>query len=696
MFKTEYIFVRILLPFILGICIFYFFPALAYIKWLTLNLFVILLSILFLNITYKRFNIYRYKGAVGILIYILFFNLGSLFCLLNNESLNQNHFAKTDCNYLKVWVNDEPQQDGNIVRFKAKLVSAGHQKNKLISLSGRILLTVKLDSLKPIHLRYGDEMMIPVSYTEVEPPYNPAEFDFKAWLGSQNIYHQAFIDQDHIVSTRNNVGNPIIKTALNLREKQVAKYRRLIKSDEAFPVASTLILGYRTDLSNETLSAYSKTGTIHALSVSGAHVAVIYVVLDFMFFFLNKNRALKIVKLLLICTLIWGYALLTGLSPSVVRSAIMISILITAKVLSKKTNSYNVLAFSAFCQLVYNPFLIWDVGFQLSYLAVFGLIYLQPKIYNLFYTEHHWIDKLWSFTSMSLAAQIVTFPLSIYYFHQFPFYFLFANLFITIPLILMMYLGIVVLIPSFGFLAPILEWIINFTNAILKWIANLPYASFSSIWINLPEFALLSLSLGLFIYALTKFNKQLLFTSLFLFVCYQVLIVRDDLKVFHQRKIIFFSLRKNYAAAFINGKEAVLISDLNSENKNYAFSVQPALAQLQLKKIDFINFKKDTVLRHFTLKDNQITFFQYRILLVDEKLNNKKINGDATFSGIWLSGNTKFNLGKIDNGIKYKTAIIDATNKDYKIQILKKYIKNNNVDVHVLKKNKAYLVQLTQ
>lgn len=695
MFKTEYIFVRILFPFILGISIFYFFPAIAYIKWLTLTLVVVLLSISFLNVTYKRFNIYRYKGAVGILIYILFFNLGGLFCLLNNESLNQNYFAKTNCNYLKVWVNNEPQQNDNIVRFKAK-VRSGYLKDKRISLSGQMLLTVKLDSLKPIQLKYGDEMMISVSYTEVEPPYNPAEFDFKAWLGSQNINHQAFIDQNHIVSTKNNVGNPIIKMALNLREKQVAKYRKLIKSDEAFAVASTLILGYRADLNKETLSAYSKTGTIHALSVSGAHVAIIYVVLDFIFFFLNKNRALRIVKLLLLCTLIWGYALLTGLSPSVVRSAIMISILITAKVLSKKTNSYNVLAFSAFCQLIYNPFLIWDVGFQLSYLAVFGLIYLQPKIYNLLYIEQNWIDKLWSFTSTSLAAQIITFPLSIYYFHQFPFYFLFANLFITIPLILMMYLGIVVLIPSFGFLAPIFEWIINFTNTVLKWIASLPYASFSSIWINLSEFALLSLSLGLFIYALAKFNKQVLFTSLFLFVCYQLLIVRDDLKVFQQRKIIFFSLRKNYAAAFIDGKEAVLISDLNSEDKNYAFSIQPALAQLQLKKIYFINFKKDTVLKHFTLKNNQIAFFQYRILLVDENLNNKKINGHATFSSIWLSGNTKFNLGKIDTGIKYKTAIIDATNKDYKIQILKNGMENNDKDVHVLKKNKAYLVQLTQ
>jgi competence protein ComEC len=695
MFKTEYIFVRILFPFILGICIFYYFPALVYIKWLTINLSVILLILLLLNITYKKFNVYRHKGSVGALIYMLFFNLGSLFCLLNNESLNQNYFAKTRCNYLKVWVNNEPQQNGNILRSKVNVVT-GYQKDKQINLSGQMLLTVKLDSLKPIKLKYGDEMMISVKYTEVEPPYNPAEFDFKAWLGSQNIYHQGFIDQDHIISSKNNVGNAMIKMALNIREKQVAKYRSLIKSDEAFAVASTLILGYRADLSKETLSAYSKTGTVHALSVSGAHVAIIYVVLDFMFFFLNKNRALKIVKLLLICTLIWGYALLTGLSPSVVRSAIMISILITAKVLSKSTNSYNVLAFSAFCQLVYNPFLIWDVGFQLSYLAVFGLIYLQPKIYVLLYTEHLWVDKLWSFTSMSLAAQIVTFPLSIYYFHQFPLYFLFANLFITIPMVLIMYLGIGVLIPSFGFMAPVFEWIINFTNAVLIWIANLPYASFSSIWIDLPEFMLLSFLLGMFIYALTKLNKRFLFGSLLLFVCYQLLILRDDLMVFHQRKIIFFSLRKNYAAAFINGKEAVLVSDLYSEDKNYSFSIKPALSQLQIDKIHLISLEKDTVLGHFTLKNNQIAFFKYKILLIDEDLNDKEINGNANFSSIWISGNTKFSFAKIHPDIKYETVIIDATNKDYKIQMLKKEIENINTDLHILKKNKAYLVQLSR
>ncbi|WAC42741.1 ComEC/Rec2 family competence protein [Pedobacter sp. SL55] len=134
--------------------------------------------------------------------------------------------------------------------------------------------------------------------------------------------------------------------------------------------------------------------------------------------------------------------------------------------------------------MVYDPFLIWDVGFQLSFLAVFGLVYYQPKIYNWLYFKNKWADKLWAAVAMSLAAQLATLPLSIYYFHQFPVYFIISNLFILIPITILMYLGIAILLVRVYFLAPIFEWIITFTNQGLKWISNLPYAGITEIWLN--------------------------------------------------------------------------------------------------------------------------------------------------------------------------------------------------------------------
>lgn len=691
MFKAEYVFVRILTPFILGIGFVYSFPNRTYLLFAGITFSLILTGISTVNLAYKRLNFYHHKGFIGIFFILLFFNLGAIICLLNNERINRNYFANQHYRQLKLWVNDEPQQHRTILRFKAQ-VTAGYSDGKQTKISGQLLVSLKTDNLKPIRLKYGDEIIIAADYTEIEPPYNPAEFDFKAWLGTQNIYHQTFADQFNIIKTSNQAGNPIIKVALDLREKQIQKFRKLIKSDEAFAVASTLILGYRADLSQETLTAYANTGTLHALSVSGAHVAIIYVVLDFIFQFLNRNRKLKITKMLIICSLIWGYALITGLSPSVVRSAIMISVFIVAKTLSKNTNNYNILAFSAFCQLVYNPFSIWDVGFQLSYLAVFGLFYLQPKIYNLFYIEHKWLDKLWNFIAMSMAAQIATFPLSIYYFHQFPLYFLIGNLFITLPLVLMMYLGIAVLIPALSFLAPIFEWTINFTNSVLKWIANLPFASISAIYLTLPEFILLSLSLGLFIYGLSNFNKRLIFLSVSCFICYQLFTAYDSLTALQQRKIIFFSLRKNYAVAFIHGKETILATNLNETDKNYIFFIKPALMSMQINRVQSISLEKDTVLHNFILKNNQLVFHHYKILLINNQLNYKQLQGNGSFSALWITANSKFDLNSMPTGIRYQTLLIDATNKDYRIKQLQK----NTKGAYVLKKNKAYLVQLTQ
>ncbi|MFC3563503.1 ComEC/Rec2 family competence protein [Pedobacter jamesrossensis] len=307
MFKAEYVFVRILAPLLLGIGCFYFFQQEEIILIIGLITCLLFVSIFLFNITYKKLNGYKFKGFIGALIFVFFFFLGGLLCLLNSEKLKPDYFSRKDYLYLKIWVNDEPEQTNDILRFKARVVS-GYENNKQIKLSGQLLLALKLDSLNPVKLKYGDELIISARYLEVEPPYNPAEFDFKRWLASQNIYQQTFINQNHLLKTGKNIGNPIIRFALNLREKQISKYRKLIKNDEAFALASTLILGYRADLSKETLAAYSKTGTIHALSVSGSHVAIIFFVLDFLLLFLDKNRASKIFKFILICGLIWIYA----------------------------------------------------------------------------------------------------------------------------------------------------------------------------------------------------------------------------------------------------------------------------------------------------------------------------------------------------------------------------------------------------
>lgn len=644
---------------------------------------------------YKKLKVYNFKGTIGLLIHLLWFAYGGLSCLLNNKSFMPDYFSNNNEQILKLWISNEPEQNGSIIRFEAN-VSQTFEAKKAKPVHGKLLIALKLDSLKPIKLNYGDELMVSALTSPVESPYNPAEFDFKAWLATKNIFHQTFINQKNIFPLGTNKGNPILKYAIEVRQKQVNIYRKLIHNNEAFAVASTLVLGYRSDLNKETLAAYSKTGTIHALSVSGMHVGIIYIFLNFLLFFLDKNKPLKILKTVIICFLVWYYALLTGLSPSVLRSAIMLSVYIIAKTFNKNTNSYNIVAFTAFCLLCYQPFLIWDVGFQLSFLAVLGLIYLQPKIYRWLYIKNKWLDKLWSSVALSLAAQIATFPLSIYYFHQFPLYFIFSNLFILLPLTFMMYLGITILLLRLDFLAPTFEWIIKFTNSGLKWIADLPFSGISAIWLDKWQLLLLSIALITFIIGIANYKKQLVFISVIAFIAFQIVSLFHKIEQAQQQKIIFYSLRKNYAAAFVQSNEAVLVTDLLPSDKNYEFFVMPSLAQMQITNVHFVKWEQDTAIKSFVKKKHQLLFHNYKILLVDQNFNYKKITHLPKFEAVWLHQNPKKDITELRSEVVFNTLLLDASNKDYKIENYKAQANKVFILPQILKKNKAYLVNFKQ
>ncbi|WEK21794.1 MAG: ComEC/Rec2 family competence protein [Candidatus Pedobacter colombiensis] len=554
-------------------------------------------TLFIINISYNKINIHRHKGINGVILHGFLFISGSLSSISYNDHINTDYYAFKKSKYLKIRIIDEPQNRQNIILFNAfttkstRLTNSLTDKNNNTHLfhkaSGKIRVTIMNNSSNPLALKYGDELIIPARFSEIPPPLNPAEFDFKSWLATQNIYHQTILKQQELVRLNINTGNKLIAFALELRAKQVALYRKLIKNDDAFAVASTLILGYRADLSPEMLDTYSKTGTIHALSVSGMHVGLIYLVLNQLLYFLNRKQITRIIKTTVILGLIWFYTLLTGLSPSVLRSAVMISVFIVAKLFAKTTNSYNIIAFAAFCLLIYNPFLIWDVGFQLSFLSVLGLIYLQPKIEGWFHPKNTWINKIWGTIAMSLAAQLATYPHSVYYFHQFPIYFSLSNLFITIPTALIMYIGIIILLFKLDCLGPLFEWLINFTNLGLDRIAQLPFSGVSAIWISKTELMVLCTALILFIMALSEGKKRLLITATILFACLQSIMTYDKVYAFHQKKTIRFNLRKNYAVALICSRKAILFTDLQSGSKVFKYFVKPALDQHKVTQIQF-------------------------------------------------------------------------------------------------------------
>lgn len=692
-FKSEIVFVKIILPLILGIIIGYYFQSAQLLNIFTAILTVLLALAILINIFYKQLKAWKYKKTIASLYYLIIFSLGFFLTLFNTHFLRPDYFGKKQCQQLKVWVDSEPQQTNDILRFEAT-VTNGYLNRQAHNCSGKLLVALKIDSLSPIGLNYGDELLISANYLPVEPPYNPGEFDFKSWLASKNINHQTFIRQEQLVKLGNNKGNPIIKYALAIRQKQVDIYRKLIKDDEAFAVASTLILGYRADLSKETLAAYSKTGTIHALSVSGMHVGIIYIMLNWLLAFLDRKSLGRLFKTLLICSLVWYYSLITGFSPSVLRSAIMLTVYILAKQSRRSTNNYNVVSFAAILLLLIDPFVIWDVGFQLSFLAVFGLIYYQPKIYKWWYVENKWLDKLWSAVAMSLAAQLATLPLSVYYFHQFPVYFIISNLFILIPITVLMYAGIAILLLKVYFLAPAFEWLITFTNNGLKWIASLPYAGITEIWLNRWQLLLMCILIAALTIGLSYYKKKYIFIGAAALLILQISLGYQKINAANQNEFIFFSLRKNYAAAFINGNSAILVSDLTDGDKNFEFFVKPSLDQKQVNNIHFVKWEDDFSAPNFVKQQRQIIYNNKRILLLDSSFNRKKIIQKPSFDFVWLHQNPKQKLENLKNEISFSKLVVDASNKDYIISKFEHHANLLNLSTYVLKKQKAVTFNL--
>ncbi|TWR26890.1 ComEC/Rec2 family competence protein [Mucilaginibacter achroorhodeus] len=363
--KGQIPFLILLLPFMAGIGCAIIFPQVD-INWILYS--GIFISLLFaaLNVFYKKLKVYRYNWIGGLLILPMLLAAGWYLTIQHNELRGQNHFSTQKASFLLVNIASEPVVKNDIVRFTADVVSTVNGKEHHPA-SGTLLISIKDELAK--NLFYGEQLLVPSNYTAVEPPYNPGEFNYKQYLANKNIYYQAYLYPKQYRIVDAGKGNPIIAKALDIRQQLVRKLALNMRDTTAIAVASTLVLGYKADLSNEVMQAYSKTGTIHILSVSGGHVAILYGLLVYIFGFLYRPRE-KILRATIIIFAIWLYALLTGFSPAVCRAALMITFVIAGRTYSRHVSNLNILAVSAFVLLLYNPYWVADVGFQHEYIAV--------------------------------------------------------------------------------------------------------------------------------------------------------------------------------------------------------------------------------------------------------------------------------------------------------------------------------------
>ena len=304
--------------------------------------------------------------------------------------------------------------------------------------------------------QYGEVWLIAGHPDPSKPPLHPGEFDYARYLEYRQVYHQQYVHLDQYRVLGLAPPNPLVAISLHAATQLDGVFRHYIKAKREYAIASALVLGIKDDVDLATKQAYTATGTTHIMAVSGLQVGLLFAAMSWVLRKLfGRLKGFLLWSSLVGLGVIWSYAFLTGLSASVLRATVMFTVIIIGRALGRQDSIFNTLGVAAFLLLVWNPFLVADVGFQLSFLAVLSIVYVQPRIAQwldveaYFYARRRpwqpkavqwawrgsgwFLDKVWQAVALSLAAQVATFGLGLYYFHQFPFSFLFSNL-VAVPI----------------------------------------------------------------------------------------------------------------------------------------------------------------------------------------------------------------------------------------------------------------------
>jgi len=693
---------RLLIPFVLGIVVAVNIQA-EYFHLTKIILFLFVVSVI-MALTKTIYIKYRFRWLFGAVAFLLFFLVGYQLTIYKTAAFHPYHFSENivegELNLAVGNVKEQPVEKENSIKMVVEIISTNN-KEAWYNTGGETILYLQKDSASK-QISYGDQILMNARLNQVKPPANPGQFNYRQYLSTQGIYHQAYIRSGQWKILENELGNPIFTTAYLLRDKLLKVYRENGLVGEEFAVASALILGYRDEINTDLKTSYSKAGAMHVLAVSGLHVGIIFLVFDSLLLFLKRFKNGNIIKAGLLILLLWSYALLTGLSPSVMRAATMFSFVVVGKAFNQYTNVYNTLVVSLFLLLIINPYLITSVGFQFSYLAVFGIVYLYPKLYYQWEPANWLVDKAWAIICVSIAAQLATFPLGLLYFHQFPNYFLLSNLFVIPLATMVIYLGLLVFITSpFTWLSLIITKLLSGTimilNAAVRLVERAPYSSTTDVSINLAEtiliYGLVVLLISFFILNSAKHLKwgMAIATVLMLFQ-----IVENHYQL-SQKKFIVYDVPKHSAYDLVKGKNALLIADseLLIDPKMKQFNMSGNWLHLgvnQCLEMDLNNWDITKANAGVFMKRPFLQHGNARIVLIDKdfsshELGTEKIDVDY----IVVSDHPKLKIADLIRIFNTSKIIFDSSIPKWKVMKWVNQCKNLNVNYHVVSQSGAFV-----
>ncbi|GAB4126513.1 MAG: ComEC/Rec2 family competence protein [Raineya sp.] len=660
--------------------------------WLGL---VILYWSLFFFVPRKK-KVYFSPIQGGLLLFIIAF-LGYLVVHFRNESRLPYHILqnKQHFDYYRARVVSEVQEKLKTYQFVCAIEQI-QVESKWYKSRDKVNIFLQKDSSK-FKPRFGDVFVAPNKLQLINEPLNAYQFNYRKFLAYKNIYHQQYIQYKEFGYVGNQTAwyEQIEALAIEIRQycdKALAKY---IASEQEHSIAAALVLGIKHHLDEDLKQAYTNAGVTHVLAVSGMHVGIIFALLNLLLNPLRKQRNAKVVYLLIVLSVLWLYAFITGLSGSVSRAVTMFSLITIASNIGRNTNIYNTLASSAFLLLLWNPFLLMDVGFQLSYLAVISIVYLYPKLYPLYEAPNRIVDFLWQMTCVSVAAQVFTLPITLYHFHQYPTYGILASILIVPLGQIILTLGVAVLGFSFiPFVAQYLGWalqkIIWLSNKVVFGIENLDYAT-TSLVLDAPK----AIALSGFLLFLIWFFEYKKFVYLILAVsCYAFLSVSFIWQSHHQSKqkvLVIYGIPNAWACSLTEGFRSQIWADssLQKQIGRLNFNTKNLLDELGTKQKNYNsppNWQDFGKWKFWVWQGENFVFIQKRLNSKDWQAINNLEN-----AYLIIQNNAVRKLEKITK--KPKLLIIDASNKTYIAAKLSKEAIERDFDTYNILEKGSFILK---
>ncbi len=412
---------------------------------------------------------------------LLLFFMGSLLVYVRDERNKQEWIGRKPLQESILLVRIEEPLSEKPRSYRAlAIVEKMIVKDRFITVNGRVILYLGKDG-RAAGVKQGHRLLMKATLSPIKNFPNATGFDYRSYCALQNIYHQSFLKRSSYLLLPGREEKFFGEFLFFLRERTLRILRTYVTGKKEAGMAEALLIGYKDDLDKTLVQSYVNTGVVHVIAISGLHVGLIYTILLLVLRALPRGAYTRWAKPVILLAALWVFSLLAGGSPSVLRSAVMFSGIVLGKSLGRKNGIYNSLAASAFLLLCYNPLWLFDAGFQLSYLAVLSLVIFMNPLYNILYVQNKLLDGVWKMAAVTLAAQVLTVPICLYYFQQFPNLFLLTNM-VAVPLssvILVMEIALC----TFSFYPPLAHWtgylterLIFMLNGFIEYMEKMPFA----------------------------------------------------------------------------------------------------------------------------------------------------------------------------------------------------------------------------